>query len=127
MKLKKDREIVLAAVKNGGHALNYASDELKNDREIVLAAVTNNDDYSDEGHMALEFASDQLKKIARFRARGGGKQWLFTASYALRFFFTFILHAVAFRPPAWVRALASTACAASVTHRARLPAQTGRL
>ena len=65
MKLKKDREIVLAAVKNGGHALNYASDELKNDREIVLAAVTNNDDYSDEGHMALEFASDQLKKRSR--------------------------------------------------------------
>src|SRR6202012_1834555 len=34
-----DREIVLAAVLQDGHALNHASEELMNDREIVLAAI----------------------------------------------------------------------------------------
>eukprot|EP00971_Amphidinium_carterae_P264976 5256374-Amphidinium_carterae.1 len=35
---KADREIVLAAVKQNGYALQYAAGDCKNDREIVLAA-----------------------------------------------------------------------------------------
>ena len=34
-----DKEYVLAAVAQNGHALKYASAELKNDKEVVLAAV----------------------------------------------------------------------------------------
>ena len=37
--LKADREIVLAAFQQNGHALCHAQAELKADREIVLAAV----------------------------------------------------------------------------------------
>jgi hypothetical protein len=40
--LKNDREIVLAAVKQHGGALQCASAELQNDRGIVLAAVQQN-------------------------------------------------------------------------------------
>ena len=53
--LKKDREIVLAAVKNAGHALEYANESLKKDREIVLAAVKN-------FGTSLSFADESLKK-----------------------------------------------------------------
>jgi hypothetical protein len=45
---------MLAAVKQTGSALQYASNELKNDRIIVLAAVNQNG-------QALRFASDELK------------------------------------------------------------------
>jgi len=37
--LRSNREIVMAAVKEDGHALEYASAELGSDREIVLAAA----------------------------------------------------------------------------------------
>ena len=37
--LKDDRAVVLAAVAQNGMALDYASDKLKEDREVVLAAV----------------------------------------------------------------------------------------
>ena len=37
--LKKDKEIVLAAVKQDGGALQYADDIFKKDKEIVLEAV----------------------------------------------------------------------------------------
>ena len=36
---RNDKQIVLAAVRQNGRALHYASDEMKNDREVVLAAV----------------------------------------------------------------------------------------
>ena len=49
-----DREFLMEAVKQNGHALEYASAELKGDREIVMAAVKQNGD-------ALEYASDELK------------------------------------------------------------------
>lgn len=52
--LRADREIVLAAVKNYGLALKYASAELLADREIVLVAVKNNG-------LALKYASDELR------------------------------------------------------------------
>ena len=51
---RKDREVVLAAIKNYGRALNYADDSLKKDKEIVLAAVQN-DVY------ALQYADESLK------------------------------------------------------------------
>ena len=35
----QDRERVVAAVKNHGYMLQYASEELRNDQAIVLAAV----------------------------------------------------------------------------------------
>lgn len=54
-KLNDDFDVVLAAVKNTGLALESASDSLKNDRIIVLAAVEQNPD-------ALQFASPELQK-----------------------------------------------------------------
>ncbi len=53
--LKKDREIVLAAVKQKGLALQYAHEDLKKDKEVVLAAVKQNG-------WALEHAHEDLKK-----------------------------------------------------------------
>ena len=49
-----DREVVLAAVRNSGTSLKYASEALKDDREVVLEAVRNNG-------IALKYASDTLK------------------------------------------------------------------
>ena len=59
---KKDKEIVLAAIKyinsavgrKGGYVLKFADDSLKKDKEVVLAAVKSNE-------AALEFADDSLK------------------------------------------------------------------
>ena len=41
MKDNKDRDEVLEAVKHDGYALEYADKSLQKDREIVLAAVKN--------------------------------------------------------------------------------------
>ena len=53
--LQKDREIVMAAVKQDGCALEYADDSFKADREVVLDAVKM--PFSN----ALLFADDTLK------------------------------------------------------------------
>ncbi len=53
--LKKDRDIVLAAVKENGLALRYANKCLKKDREIVLTAVQ-------QDGWALEYADESFKK-----------------------------------------------------------------
>ena len=53
--LKKDKEIVLEAVKQEGYALEYAGESLKKDREIVLEAVKQ---YAN----ALEYADESLKQ-----------------------------------------------------------------
>ena len=37
--MKADRDIVLAAVKEDGSALKFASEEMKADRQIVVAAA----------------------------------------------------------------------------------------
>ena len=50
---KQDRERLMAAVKQNGGALQYASAELKGDREIVMEAVA-------QGPKALQYASDEL-------------------------------------------------------------------
>ncbi len=39
--MKNDKEIVLAAVRQDGSTLYYASDELRQDKEVVLAATVN--------------------------------------------------------------------------------------
>ena len=46
---------MLAAVKQDGRALRYASDRLKGDRVVVLAAV-------EQYRGALEYASEQLRQ-----------------------------------------------------------------
>ena len=53
--LKKDKEIVLAAVKQDGCALEFADDSLKKDKEIVIAAVK-------QDGLALQYADDIFKK-----------------------------------------------------------------
>ena len=55
LKLRNDKEIVLAAVKKHGLGLQFASAELKKNKDIVLAAVNQTGD-------ALEYASEELKK-----------------------------------------------------------------
>ena len=47
--LKKDREVVLAAVQQDAYALHYVDELLRKDREFMLAAVKRN------GH-ALHYA-----------------------------------------------------------------------
>ena len=54
MELKGDKEIVLAAVKSYGDALQYARTELKGNKEIVLEAIKNNGSV-------LQYASEKLK------------------------------------------------------------------
>ena len=49
MSCVEDHEIVLAAVKQDGGALEYASNELQADREIVLTAVK----QDGSAHMSL--------------------------------------------------------------------------
>ena len=49
----------MAAVKNNGSALQYASDELQADKEVVLMAVKQN------GY-AINYASEELKNDPEF-------------------------------------------------------------
>ena len=52
--LKKDKDIVLTAVRKNGSALEYASEELKYDKDVVLATVIQNG-------LALIYASEELR------------------------------------------------------------------
>merc|ERR1719161_1578702 len=54
-KAKKEKEVVLAAVKKDEHALEYAPESLKKDKEFVLAAVK-------QDARALAFADKSLWK-----------------------------------------------------------------
>jgi len=58
---KRDREIVLTAVRENGGTLLHAADEFKSDREIVLAAVRQN-------KVALEYAAEDLLLDGTFAA-----------------------------------------------------------
>ena len=49
-----DKEVVMAAVKNHGYALEFASPSLKKDKEVVMSAVRNDGS-------AIQFASGQLR------------------------------------------------------------------
>jgi hypothetical protein len=51
---KGDKDVVLAAVKQNGRALEYVSEELKSDKEVVLAAVA-------QTVAALKYVSEELK------------------------------------------------------------------
>ncbi len=77
--LRNNREIVLAAVRNHGYALQYASQQMQNDREIVLAAVQQN-------IFALRYASTQLKnnrQFILFLANNDGPYVKFSESFEL--------------------------------------------
>ena len=54
-KLKKDKEVVLTAVKQSGDALQYASTSLKKDKEVVKVAIK-------QSETALQYADSSLKK-----------------------------------------------------------------
>lgn len=49
-----DKEIVMAAVKNYGHALKFASSSLRDDKDVVLAALSNDGS-------SIQYASDSLQ------------------------------------------------------------------
>jgi len=53
--LQKDKEIVMAAVKQDGYALDFADESLQKDKEIVMVAVK-------QFSAALDFADESLKK-----------------------------------------------------------------
>ena len=53
-KFLSDPEVMIAAVKSNGYALEYASEELRGDKEVVLEAVK-------ENGRALQFASYELR------------------------------------------------------------------
>ena len=62
--LKADRKVVLAAVKQGGWALQFASEDMRGDSDVVLAAVRN---YG----YALDYASDELRADPDVRRAAG--------------------------------------------------------
>ena len=58
-KLKVDKEVILAAVKQNGYALEYADKKLKVDKEVVLAAIK-------QSSYALNDADEKLKADKKF-------------------------------------------------------------
>ena len=60
-KLKSEKEVVLAAVKQNGNALEYASENLKADKEVVLAAVK-------QDASSIKYASNDLKEDEDIKA-----------------------------------------------------------
>ena len=52
--LRKDREVVMAAVQKNDVALEYASKDLRNDKDIVMVAVRQNGN-------SLRYASNEMK------------------------------------------------------------------
>lgn len=58
-KFKKDRDIVLAAVKNEGFNILDAAEELRDDKEIMITAILNAP--TDKTTFILSLASDRLK------------------------------------------------------------------
>ncbi len=65
-RLKKDREVVLAAVKRDGAALQYADDSLRRDKEIVLTALKQVKKAEKFTVDVLAFAESSLKKNRGF-------------------------------------------------------------
>ena len=65
-RLKKERDVVLAAVKRDGAALQYADDSLKGDKEIVLTALKQVKAAEKFTVDVLEFAESSLKKDRGF-------------------------------------------------------------
>ena len=71
--LRSDREIVLAAVKQNGEVLSYTSEKLHLDREIVLAAVKQNG----EAYRCLtsELRNDREIVLAALKQCGDALDW----------------------------------------------------
>ncbi len=57
--MKADKEVVLAALMQDGHALQHASEELRADRALVLQTVNHTGD-------ALKYAAEELKVDKEF-------------------------------------------------------------
>jgi len=94
-----DREVVLVAVSNCGDALQYASEELRRDRQVVLTAVS-------RAGQALRHASDKLRGDRDIALRAIRESWKGTAAQhvAGELFFcrNFMLDAVVVSPGAMV-------------------------
>lgn len=87
--LKKDREVVLAAVKKNGSNIRFADDTLKKDREIVLTALKNSE--------VLFFVDASLKadrEIVLEAIKGGCGEELESADDSLKKDADFVLSAV---------------------------------
>ena len=72
-KLKVDKEVILAAVKQNGYALQYADEKLKANKEVILAAV------KQDGN-TLQYADKKLKTnkevvLAAVKQSGGALQY----------------------------------------------------
>ena len=72
-KLKVDKEVILAAVKQNGYALQYADEKLKANKEVILAAV------KQDGN-TLQYADKKLKAnkevvLAAVKQSGGALQY----------------------------------------------------
>ena len=63
VKISANRELMIEAVKIDGSLLQYADDSLKKDKEVVLAAVSSlSSNHEDQFEIYLEYADDSLKK-----------------------------------------------------------------
>ncbi|KAG2394160.1 hypothetical protein C9374_003924 [Naegleria lovaniensis] len=86
---KKDKEIVMQAVKQNWCALQFASEYLKKDYEIVLAAIKGNgfefryasDDLRKDKHLLLEAAKQRLLLLASDPQRDDVKTILLKFNY----------------------------------------------
>ena len=95
--LKADKEVVIAAVSQNGEALMYASAELKADKEVVLAAVSH-------GGCALEPAVvESILALVTLEVRADFEAFVRTRHVAHATFITFLIAARpsggASRPP----------------------------
>ena len=76
--LKADKEVVLFAFSNGCKNLYYVSDELKADKDVVLAAVSN------DGN-TLKYASDGLKADKEVVMKAISCEGLYASSYCIKY------------------------------------------
>jgi hypothetical protein len=60
--LKKDKEVVLAAVQSNSLAIKFAHTSLKSDREVVLAAAKRHASLNYKTKLLLELISPELRK-----------------------------------------------------------------
>lgn len=54
--LRKDRDIILTALRKNGNVLQFADDELKDDEHIVLTAVRRN-------RGSIKYASERIRRL----------------------------------------------------------------
>merc|ERR1711988_443961 len=62
--MRKDKEVVMAAVQKDGYALAHAHEDMKKDKEVVMAAVQNFDRAP--WHAAAEIGEELAKEAERF-------------------------------------------------------------